>query len=97
MEHQRNGGLKHESRELTEGAERAPARAYFHAVGLSDEDLDTKPLIGVASTWNEFSPCQANLAQVGEQVKQGIRAAAASPWSSPPSRSPTASPWGPRG
>ncbi len=79
MEHQRSGSLKRESRELTEGVERAPARAYFHAVGISDLDLDTKPLIGVASTWNEFSPCQANLAAVGAQVKQGIRAAGGIP------------------
>jgi dihydroxy-acid dehydratase len=80
----RNGGgsnvdLKIVSRELTEGAERAPARSYFHAVGLSDEDLDTKPLIGIASTFNEFSPCQANLADLGKAVKQGIRAAGGIP------------------
>jgi dihydroxy-acid dehydratase len=79
VDQQRNGGLKRQSRELTEGAERAPARSYFHAVGLSDHDLDTKPLIGVASTWNEFSPCQANLAAVAAQVKQGIRAAGGIP------------------
>ncbi|MDP8923090.1 MAG: dihydroxy-acid dehydratase [Chloroflexota bacterium] len=79
MDHPRNGDLKIQSRELTEGAERAPARAYFHAVGLSDEDLDTKPLIGIASTWNEFSPCQANLAELGKHVKQGIRAAGGIP------------------
>ncbi|MFN8523154.1 MAG: dihydroxy-acid dehydratase [Chloroflexota bacterium] len=74
-----NAALKHVSRELTEGAERAPARSYFHAVGLSDHDLDTKPLIGVASTFNEFSPCQANLGALAEQVKQGIRAAGGIP------------------
>jgi dihydroxy-acid dehydratase len=75
----RNGGLKHQSREITEGVERAPARAYFHAVGVSDHDLDTKPLIGVASTWNELSPCQANLAALAGEVKQGIRAAGGIP------------------
>ena len=75
----RSGDLRGQSREVTEGVERAPARAYFHAVGISDEDLDTKPLIGVASTWNEFSPCQANLADVAGQVKQGIRAAGGIP------------------
>ena len=66
--------LKIVSRELTEGASRAPARSYLHAVGITNEDLDTKPLIGIASTWNEFSPCQANLKQVADHVKQGIRA-----------------------
>ena len=74
-----NGNLKHRSRDITEGVERAPARSYFHAVGLSDEDLDTKPLIGVASTWNELTPCQANLAALADQVKQGIRAAGGIP------------------
>ena len=49
-----DGNLKHLSREITEGVDRAPARAYFHAVGVSDSDLDSKPLIGVASTWNEM-------------------------------------------
>ncbi|MFN8632240.1 MAG: dihydroxy-acid dehydratase [Chloroflexota bacterium] len=71
--------LKIVSRELTEGAERAPARSYLHAVGITNEDLDTKPLIGIASTWNEFSPCQANLKQVADHVKQGIREAGGVP------------------
>jgi dihydroxy-acid dehydratase len=79
VEQSRDGGLKHRSREITEGVERAPARSYFHAVGLSDADLDSKPLIGVASTWNELSPCQANLAALAEQVKQGIRASGGIP------------------
>jgi dihydroxy-acid dehydratase len=74
-----NASLKHVSRELTEGAERAPARSYFHAVGISDDDLDNKPLIGIANTFNEFSPCQANLGALGEYVKQGIRAAGGVP------------------
>src|SRR3954462_10820213 len=71
--------LKIVSRELTEGASRAPARSYLHAVGITNEDLDTKPLIVIASTWNEFSPCQANLKHVADQVKQGIRAAGGVP------------------
>ncbi len=84
MDHSKNGGsdnsaLKHLSREITEGVERAPARAYFHAVGVSDSDLDSKPLIGVASTWNEMTPCQANLSDLAAQVKQGIRAAGGIP------------------
>lgn len=74
-----NGNLKHLSREITEGVERAPARSYFHAVGVSDEDLDTKPLIGIASTWNELTPCQANLHELAQHVKQGIRAAGGLP------------------
>jgi dihydroxy-acid dehydratase len=71
--------LKIVSRELTEGASRAPARSYLHAVGITNDDLDNKPLIGIASTWNEFSPCQANLKQVADHVKQGIREAGGVP------------------
>ena len=79
MDQIRNAHLKINSRVMTEGADRAPARSYFHAVGLSDDDLDNKPLIGIASTWNEFSPCQSNLGDLGKQVKQGIRAAGGIP------------------
>jgi dihydroxy-acid dehydratase len=74
-----NGSLKHLSKEITEGVERAAARSYFHAVGVSDNDLDNKPLIGIASTWNELTPCQANLHDLAQQVKQGIRAAGGLP------------------
>ena len=79
MDQIRNAHLKINSRVMTEGADRAPARSYFHAVGLSDDDLDNKPLIGIASTWNEFSPCQSNLGDLAKQVKQGIRAAGGIP------------------
>lgn len=70
--------LKERSRLVTEGIERAPHRSYFRATGLSDEDLQ-KPLIGIANTWTDISPCQLNLRTLAEYVKQGIRAAGGTP------------------
>lgn len=70
--------LRHRSREITEGPQRAPARAYLRAMGLTDEDL-ARPLVGVANTWNEVVPCQINLDRVGNKVKEGIRAAGGTP------------------
>ena len=48
------------SREVTEGFERAPARAMLRAVGMTDDDWD-KPQVGVASSWNEVTPCNMPL------------------------------------
>ena len=63
---------------LTEGPSRAPARAMLKAVGFDDAAL-SKPLIGVANTWIEIGPCNFHLRELGEQVKQGIRAAGGTP------------------
>ena len=52
--------LKHRSRALTEGRDRAAARAYLKGIGFSDEDL-AKPLIAVANTWIETMPCNFHL------------------------------------
>lgn len=70
--------LKHKSRDLTEGPGRAPARAMLKAVGLTDEDL-SRPLIAVANTWSEITPCNYHLRQLAEKVKAGIRAAGGTP------------------
>ncbi|MEJ7783601.1 MAG: dihydroxy-acid dehydratase [Solirubrobacteraceae bacterium] len=70
--------LKHRSRALTEGPERAPARSYFHAIGFDAEAL-SKPIIGVASTWIETMPCNYHLRALAKQVKDGIRAAGGTP------------------
>ena len=70
--------LKHKSRDLTEGPGRAPARAMLKAVGLTDEDL-SRPLIGIANTWTEITPCNFHLRQLAEKVKAGIRAAGGTP------------------
>ena len=70
--------LKHKSRELTEGPGRAPARAMLRAVGLRDEDF-AKPLIAVANTWSEVTPCNLHLRDIAEKVKAGIREAGGVP------------------
>ncbi|HXZ25938.1 MAG TPA: dihydroxy-acid dehydratase, partial [Nitrospiria bacterium] len=65
-------GLKLRSWEVTEGAERAPHRAMFHAMGLTDEQL-ARPQIGVASSWNEVTPCNIHLNRLAQSAKEGIR------------------------
>jgi dihydroxy-acid dehydratase len=70
--------LKHKSRGLTDGPERAAARAYLHGIGYSAEDL-AKPIIGVAHSWIETMPCNFNNRVLAAKVKQGIRAAGGTP------------------
>src|SRR5947208_11778079 len=70
--------LKHRSRALTEGPERAPARSYLKGIGYDDEAL-SKPIIGVANTWIETMPCNFHLRALGAKVKEGIRAAGGTP------------------
>jgi dihydroxy-acid dehydratase len=70
--------LKHKSRRLTEGPERAAARAYLHGIGYSAEDL-AKPLVGVAHSWIETMPCNFNNRVLAAKVKEGIRAAGGTP------------------
>ena len=70
--------LKHKSRELTEGPGRAPARAMLRAVGLRDEDF-AKPLVAVANTWSEVTPCNFHLRDIADKVKAGIREAGGVP------------------
>ncbi len=70
--------LKHKSAALTDGPERAAARAYLKGIGYDDEAL-AKPIIGVASTWIETMPCNFHLRALAAKVKEGIRAAGATP------------------
>jgi dihydroxy-acid dehydratase len=70
--------LKHRSRALTDGPERAPARAYLKGIGYDDEAL-SKPIIAVANTWIETMPCNFHLRALGAKVKEGIRAAGGTP------------------
>ncbi|HUG12338.1 MAG TPA: dihydroxy-acid dehydratase [Opitutaceae bacterium] len=72
------GDPRRHSRVITEGPQRAPARAMMKAVGFTDEDL-RKPLIGVANTWTEIGPCNFHLRELAEHVKAGIRAAGGTP------------------
>ncbi len=70
--------LKHRSRALTDGPERAAARAYLKGIGYDDEAL-SKPLIAVANTWIETMPCNFHLRALAAKVKDGIRAAGGTP------------------
>jgi dihydroxy-acid dehydratase len=65
---------KPRSRDVTDGMERAPARAMLRAVGLTDDDWD-KPQIGVASSWNEITPCNLSLDRLAKRAKDGVRRA----------------------
>jgi dihydroxy-acid dehydratase len=69
---------KRRSAALTDGPERAPARAMLKGVGFSDEDL-ARPLIGVATTWIETMPCNLNQRELAQHVKRGVRAAGGTP------------------
>ena len=69
---------KPNSWQVTEGVERAPHRSMFYAMGFTPEDLK-KPLIGVASTANEVTPCNLALGRLAKHVKDGIRAAGGTP------------------
>ncbi len=70
--------LKHISRGITEGRDRAGARSMFKAIGFSDADL-SRPLIGVANTWIETMPCNFHLRRLSAKVKEGIREAGGTP------------------
>jgi dihydroxy-acid dehydratase len=69
---------KHHSARLTDGPDRAPARAMLKAIGFTDEDL-AKPIIGVGTTWIETMPCNFNQRRLAAKVKEGIRAAGGTP------------------
>ncbi len=70
--------LKHKSRALTDGPERAAARAYLKGIGYDDEAL-AKPIIGIANTWTDTMPCNFHLRALGAKVKEGIREAGGTP------------------
>jgi len=65
--------VKPRSRDVTDGNQKAAARAMLRAVGLTDEDWD-KPQIGLANAWNEVTPCNATLRRLAETARQGVRA-----------------------
>jgi dihydroxy-acid dehydratase len=70
--------VKHRSRALIEGPERAAARAYLHGIGYTAEDL-AKPIVGVAHSWIETMPCNFNNRVLAAKVKDGVRAAGGTP------------------
>ncbi|MGA0815352.1 MAG: dihydroxy-acid dehydratase [Ilumatobacteraceae bacterium] len=66
--------VKPRSRDVTDGLQKAASRAMLRAVGLGDGDWE-KPQIGIASAWNEVTPCNVSLRRLAEQSKVGVRAA----------------------
>src|ERR1700726_1764292 len=70
--------VRHRSRQLTEGPDRAAAAAYLKGIGYDDEAL-SRPLVAVANTWIETMPCNFHLRALAAKVKDGIRAAGGTP------------------
>ena len=66
------------SHDVTDGPQRAPARAMLRAIGMGDDDWD-KPQVAVASSWNEVTPCNMPLDRLAKRAKEGVRAAGAFP------------------
>lgn len=70
--------LKPRSRDVTDGIEKAASRGMLRAVGMGDDDWD-KPQIGVASSWNEVTPCNLSLDRLAQGCKEGVHAAGGYP------------------
>ncbi len=70
--------LKPRSRQVTDGLEATAARGMLRAVGLGDDDF-AKPQVGVASSWNEITPCNLSLDRLAQAVKDGVHAAGGYP------------------
>ena len=88
--------MKHRSATITEGPDRAAARSYFYAMGLTREDMD-KPFIGIANLTSDINPLQYQPGPAGPQGPRGCKSIrGARPSSLGPSQSATASPWAPR-
>jgi len=67
------------STDVTDGYQRAPARAMLRAVGMTEEDFD-KPQLGIATSWNEVTPCNLSLQRLGRIAKEGVREAGGVPF-----------------
>ncbi|HET6210599.1 MAG TPA: dihydroxy-acid dehydratase [Jatrophihabitans sp.] len=74
MSNQHPGSRKPHSHIVTDGIERTAARGMLRAVGMGDGDWD-KPQIGVASSWNEITPCNLSLDRLAKRAKVGVRGA----------------------
>lgn len=70
--------IKPRSRDVTDGLERAAARGMLRAVGMTDDDF-VKPQIGIASSWNEITPCNLSLDRLATAAKEGVHAAGGFP------------------
>ena len=79
MKNARNSLMKHRSFEVSVGPARAPHRAMFHAMGFTDEQI-ARPHVGVASSWNEITPCNYHLNHLAKKVKEGVNGAGGTPF-----------------
>src|SRR3954453_14073115 len=70
--------IKPRSRTVTDGLEATASRGMLRAVGLGDDDF-AKPQIGVASSWNEITPCNLSLQRLAQAAKAGVHAAGGYP------------------
>ena len=70
--------VKPRSRDVTDGPQKAPARAMLRAVGMTDADW-VKPQVGIANAWNEVTPCNMTLRKLAEHAKDGVRASGGFP------------------
>ena len=75
----KNLNLKHRSKEITEGPDRAPARAMLYAMGLSQDDMD-KPFMAIANLASDVTPCNVHLDRFAQAAKEGIRQADGTPF-----------------
>ncbi len=75
----KNLTLKHRSKEVTEGPDRAPARAMLYAMGLTRDDMD-KPFVAVANLASDVTPCNVHLGRFAKAAKEGIRQAGGTPF-----------------
>ena len=75
----RGSKTKHRSWEITEGPERAPARSYLYAMGLTRDDMD-KPFVGIANLASDVTPCNVNLDRLAPRVREGVKAGGGTPF-----------------
>src|SRR6266480_1075150 len=78
MTFKKANNLKQFSHVITDGIDRAPARAMFKGIGFTDEDLH-RPIVGIANTWIETMPCNFHLRAIAQKVKDGVRSAGGTP------------------
>lgn len=78
MTHANKRDLRIRSKVISEGVNRVPNRAMLRAVGFNDEDFK-KPMIGVASTWSEVTPCNIHIDALAKEAKKGVQTGGGAP------------------
>jgi dihydroxy-acid dehydratase len=75
----KNLKMKHRSKDITQGPERAPARSYLRAMGLTDDDME-KPFVVIANLASDVTPCNVHLDRFAQAAKEGVRQAEGTPF-----------------